>query len=223
MHWRSTGLTDEWVKADLGADTAIRAIAIRYSNLRVGDTLNLQAQTAANGDDWDGTPALTLNVSVTITAAMVTAGVIVYNWTSDQTVRYVRILMTATSHPDGYIRIGRIYLGTYVEPDNDYDKDHDDSPVDPSDVLTTPGGQKYVNVRPQRRRITLTFSAISAADHTKFDALRAALGKSYAFFVELDPADLTRTYYVSAVTDWKMPHVYGAQHWQMALSLEEEG
>lgn len=221
--WRSTGIADEWVKADLGADTVVRAIAIKSSNLAAGDHLNLQAQTAANGDDWDGTPALTLNVTVTITAAMVSKGIIVYNWEAAPTAcRYFRILMTA--HAGTYISIGRIFLGSFVEPDYDYDKDYDDDPVDPSTVIETPAGQKYVNVRPQRRRISLNFSEITAADFAKFDALRVALGRAQTFFVELDPAsDLTRTYYVSASSDWRIHHIYGAQHYSMALQLDEEG
>jgi hypothetical protein len=222
-HWRSTGITAEWVKADLGADTVVRAIAIKYSNLAVGDHLNLQAQTAANGDDWDGDPALTLNVDVTITAAMVTKGLIVYNWEAAPTAcRYFRILMTA--HAGTYIRIGRIYLGTFVEPDRDYDKDFDIRDIDPSGILASATGQKYVNVLPQYKRISLNFSSMSAADMAKMEALRDGLGKHHAFFVELDPAsDLqSESYYVSCVSGWSIRHIYGAQLYSCALDFEEE-
>jgi hypothetical protein len=222
--WRSTGLTAEWLKADLGADTAIKAVVIKYSNLRVGDSLAIQGQTAANGDDWDGTPALAVNQSITITAAMVSKGQITYNFSAAQTVRYVRILMTATAHPDGYIRVGRVYLGSYVEPDRDYDKDFSIEDVDPSPILEAETGHKYVNALDSFKRISLVFSSMSAADKAIFEALRDALGKKYAFFVELDPAsDLTdETYYVSCVSGWKITHIYGAQLYSMDLVLDEE-
>ena len=223
-HWRSTGITAEWLKADLGADTVIRAIAIKYSNLQVGDSLNLQAQTAANGDDWDGTPPLTINVSVTITADMVSKGLIVYNWETPPTAcRWWRILMTANA--GSYIYVGRIFLGVFVEPENDYDKDFEDAPFDPSEILQTPTGQKYVNVRPQRQQISLSFPSINAADYAKFVALGALLGKAKAFFVELDPSGAltTKSYYVSSLSDWRPRHIYGAQLYSMALQFEEEG
>lgn len=222
--WRSTGLSAEWLKADLGADTAIKAIAIRYSNLRVGDSLSIQAQTAANGDDWDGTPALTVDLSITITAAMVSKGLIVYNWSAAQTARYWRILMTATGHADGYIRVGRVYLGSYVEPSLDYDKDYSVEDVDPSTIIESETGHKFVNALSTYKRIALAFSSMSAADKAIFEALRDALGKKYAFFVELDPAsNLTaESYYVSCVSGWKIAHIYGAQLYSMDLVLDEE-
>jgi len=221
--WRSTGIAAEWVKADLGADTVIRAIAIRYSNLQVGDTLNLQAQTAANGDDWDGSPALTINVSATITAAMVSKGLIVYNWeTAPTACRWWRILMTANA--GSYIRIGRIFLGAFVEPARDYDKDFDVRDVDPSAIIPSATGQKYVNKLPQYKRIGLNFSSMSAADMAKMEALRDALGRNAAFFVELDPASslTTGSYYVSCTSGWNIRHIYGAQLYSMSLDLEEE-
>jgi len=224
-HWRSTGLTAEWVKADLGADTVVRAVAIRYSNLRVGDSLAIQAQTASNGDDWDGTPALTLNVSVTVTAAMVTKGLIVYNWeTAPTACRYFRALMTATAHADGYIRIGRVYLGTFVEPARDFDKDWTTMNITPSIVMESATGQKFVNVLPQRKRINVSFSSMSAADATKMEALRDALGSDKAFFVELLPAtDLQNaSYYVTCSSDWTIRHIYGAQLYSTNLTFDEE-
>lgn len=223
-HWRSTGISAEWLKVDLGADTVVRAVVILYSNLQVGDSISIQGQTAANGDDWDGDPALTINVAVTITAAMVSKGLIIYNWEAAPTAcRYFRILMTAAA--GSYIRAGRVFLGSFVEPDNDYDKDYEASPVDPSEIMKTPGGQTYVNIREQRSQLALRFSQITADDYAKFDALRLAIGKHTAFFVELDPASnlVSRSYYVSCSSDWRMPHVYGDQHWTMSLTLEEEG
>jgi len=224
-HWRSTGLTAEWLKVDLGADTVVRAIAIRYSNLRVGDSLSIQAQTAANGDDWDGDPALTLDVAITITATMVAKGLIVYNWeTAPTACRYFRLLMTATAHPDGYIRAGRIYLGTFVEPDRDYDKDFEVEDIDPSVIVGSATNVKYVNELPTFKRIHLNFSSMSAADAAKMETLRDALGRRKAFFVELDPAgDLQGdSFYVSCTSGWRIRHIYGGQLYSMPLVLEEE-
>lgn len=224
-HWRSTGLTAEWVKADLGADTVVRAVAIRYSNLRVGDSLSIQAQTAANGDDWDGSPALTLNVAITITADMVTKGLIVYNWEAAPTAcRYFRALMTATAHPDTYIRIGRIYLGTFVELDRDFDKDWTVQNVTPSTVLTSATGQKYTNTLPQFKRINVNLPWLSSADATKIEALRDALGSDKAFFVELFPATSLQmhSYYVTCTSDWSVRHVFGGQMYTTSLTFEDE-
>jgi len=222
-HWRSTNKTGEWLKADLGADVVIRAIAIRYSNLQVGDSLNLQAQTAANGDDWDGSPALTINVSITITAEMVSKGLIVYNWESAPTAcRWWRILMTAAAGT--YIRVGRVFLGTFVEPARDYDKEWEIVNVTPSVIIPSATNQKYANKLPMYKQIRLTFPSMSAADATKMEALRDALGTDTAFFVELDPAGSLqgKSYYVSCKSDWSIRHIYGAQLYSTNLVMEEE-
>ena len=224
-HWRSTGVTAEWVKADLGADTVIRAVAIRYSNLRVGDSLFIQAQTAANGDDWDGTPALIINVEVPVTAAMVSKGLIVYNWESAPTAcRWWRILMTATGHADGYIRIGRVFLGAFVEMGRDYDKDWTIQNITPSVVMESATGQKFANVLPQRKQIAVSFSSMSATDKGYIEALRDALGSDHAFFVELNPAsDLqSGSYYVTCSSDWTIRHIYGGQLYATNLTFAEE-
>ena len=119
---------------------------IRYSNLEVGDTLYLQGNAT---DSWGGP---SVNVNVTITAAMVTKGLIVYNWSSGQSYRWWRIYMTSGSS-DGYIRIGRVFVGAYSEPDRDYDKDYEIRNVTPSTVIASATGQEYVNTLPQYKQI----------------------------------------------------------------------
>lgn len=216
--WRSTGLSSEWLKVNLGSAQAITAIAIRYSNLRVGDTLSLQGHAS---DSWS---APSVNVSVTITAAMVSKGLIVYNWSSSQTYQWWRILMTATAHPDGYIRVGRVFLGAFVEPERDYEKDFVLEDIDPSGILEAESGHKFVNELSSFRRIHLAFGSMSAADKAIMEALRDALGKKYAFFVELDPtSDLTdESYYVSCASGWTIKHIYGSQLYSMDITLDEE-
>lgn len=221
-HWRSTGLTAEWVKADLGADVVIRAVVIKYNNLRVGDSISVQAATTAVGDVWTSP---TINVAITITTAMVSKGQIVYNWESAPTAcRWWRVIMTSAGNSDAYIRIGRMYLGTYVEPDRDYDKDWGIKNVTPSVIVPSATGQEFVNVLPKYKQITLNFGSMSAADEAKMEALRDALGSDTAFFVELDPANMLTawTYYVTAPSDWNIQHIFGAQLYSMPLTMKEE-
>lgn len=216
--WRSTGLTAEWVKCDLGAAMSVNSLAIRASNLRVGDSLSIQANDT---DDWGSPP---VNQAITITATMVAKELIIYNATISPNRRWWRILMTATAHPDGYIRIGRVCLGTYVEPDRDYDKDFEVEDVDPSVVISSATNQKYVNVLPAYKRIRLNFTSISAADAVKFKAIRDEVGRNGTFHVELDPANnlVSESYYVSCTSGWNLRHIYGGQLYSMALTMEQE-
>jgi len=216
--WRSTGLTAEWVKCDLGSALPVNAFVMWCSNLRVGDSLNIQANDT---DDWGSLP---LNISVTITAGMVAKELILVSLTVSPSRRWWRVLMTATAHPDGHIRIGRICLGTYVEPDRDYDKDFDVEDIDPSRVIISATNQKYVNELPSFKRIHLNFSKISAADAVLFKAIRDEVGIKKAFHVELDPANnpISESYYVSCISGWRIAHVYGGQIYSMPLVLEQE-
>ena len=123
-----------------------------------------------------------------------------------------------------YIRVGRVFLGTFVEPARDYDKEWEIVNVTPSVIIPSATNQKYANKLPMYKQIRLTFPSMSAADATKMEALRDALGTDTAFFVELDPSGSLqgKSYYVSCKSDWSIRHIYGAQLYSMNLTLEEE-
>ena len=161
--------------------------------------------------------------TVTITAGMVSKGQVAVNWDTAKTYQWWRILMTAASHPDGYIRIGRVYVGSFDEPSRNYGREWDEDRMAYSEVLANAAGQKYVNKQGQAKRFSLNFPSFTAADADLFNALAIALGVDEAFFVCLNPADLVaQTYYVSCTSGWKLRHIRDGELYSTSLMLEEE-
>lgn len=216
--WRSTGITAEWVKWNLGAATDIKAVIIRYSNLQVGDSLAIQ-RNATNSSDFT-TP--TESITVTITADMVTRGVIPVNWTTAKSGWWWRVLMTAAAGT--YIRIGRIFCGSYNEAERNYDRDgYSVETVDPSDITISERNQKHVNPIDSYRVVSMKFSSFKSTDKTLYDSMALAVGKSKTFFVITDSADLPNTcIYCTCSSGWKIDHVFSLTTWAMEITLEEE-
>jgi hypothetical protein len=149
-HWRSLGLTNEWIDADLGAAEDIKAFFIYSHNLRAGADFQIQA----DDDALSGTPAAVDN-TIVITADMVTYNVIGKFWAAAQAYRYWLQIISddLTGHPDGYIREGRVFLGDYYQPSyrpSIYPLTND---IDPSTTLVSLSGQKQANVITPYRRI----------------------------------------------------------------------
>lgn len=108
--YRSTGDSAEWVKIDAGAGNTITATcaAICSHNLTSGATIKIQGHTA---DSW-----VTPDVDESFTHD---DGNMVKTFSSAAK-RYWRFSFADGSNPDGYIEIGRLFLGTYLTLDDPY-------------------------------------------------------------------------------------------------------
>lgn len=130
--YRSTGDSAEWVKIDAGAGSTITATcaAICSHNLTDGATIKIQ------GNDTDAWATPTVDESFTHDS-----GNMVKTFTS-ATHRYWRFSFADGSNPDGYIEIGRLFLGTYLTLDTPY-TDFPYSIIDTSVVDSSITGQSY--------------------------------------------------------------------------------
>ena len=217
--WRSAGLSAEWVKADLGSPQAIKAFIVKYHNLTTAATVHVQANSS---DSWSGT--LPVDVTVTVTADMVARGVIVVDWASAETYQWWRILITDATIADGYVRIGRIYIGGYFEPSRDFYREYDDNQVTLSEIVKGASGQKFVNVLPKYDTFALIYQGLNSTDFATIQTIKRAVGADMAFFIILDSANLqNETYYVSCSSDdWQIHHVFARNNYNLTLTLEEE-
>lgn len=105
--WRATGDTSENIVIDGGSAGAITAnsVAIINHNLSSGATIKFQMHTA---DAW-GAP----DVDETLTWR---SGTIVKFFTSASK-RWMRISIQDAANTDGYIELGRVFCGTYLQID----------------------------------------------------------------------------------------------------------
>jgi len=199
--WRSElgltgGLSDAYIKADLGYAYDIEAFIIKnhnFSMLESSDGLRIQA----NDTDVWGAPALDEVIPVT-------SGLIIKFFSSTQNYRYWRIVMTDALNPDGYLEIGRIFLGPYFEP---YYNFQSKSPafLDLSAVKRSTGGQISSDQKPRYRAWTYSFGAINSDDFDTFWEMWQEVGLSKEYFICQDPIHATPylvTYYVQNTDNW---------------------
>lgn len=169
--WRTTGDTSEWIMFDMGAATAVRAFALIGHNLTSGAVVHVQANAT---DVWT---APSVDIAIAYHSAT-----LVYLWSTDQSFRYWRITLADSSNPDGFIDVGRIYLGPTTTPERNYRswgrEDFDNTAITPSY-----DGAESFESKSAYTTLAFEFERVLPAP---FDALAAAAGMKSYFFVIAD-------------------------------------
>jgi len=135
----------------------------------------------------------------------VTPGLIILPFRNIKNYRYWRIRFIDSSNSEGYIEVGRIYLGPSFEFYYDI---RTRSPVfkDLSLVKRSPGGQISSDQRSRFKEWTFTFSAVRADDVDSLWDVWVEVGKSREYFL-CDDADAAlayqETWYVQNLSEWK--------------------
>ncbi len=102
--WRSTDPSAQTIVVNLGSAQAVDTVAILGHNLSGSAAVTIEAHTS---DSW-GTPALSA-----ITLAY-SAGAILKYLAAAQTFQYWRFILDDPTNTDGYVEVGRPWLGTYL-------------------------------------------------------------------------------------------------------------
>jgi len=210
--WRSTGVASEWVKFDLTTAQNVTSLVIKYHNFTAGATVHIQANAT---DAW-GAPT----VDVTLT---VTSDVIIYFWSAAQSYQWWRLTVVDAGNADGYVRIGRPFLGGHFAPSRNFNNGYQITKSDPSIIAESTGGQVSVDSRTQYRQWVFEFRGLTAADKTSFEAVFTEVGRAKAYFVSEDPdTGSTVLYYVRNMTDWAIRHILGDDLHELQINIREE-
>lgn len=104
--WRSNSVDAQWIKIDAGSGNTITAnsVAIAGHNLTASATIKIQANAT---DAWGGP---SIDETVTWDADIMTK-----LFTNSTGYRFWRFYFDDDSNPDGYIEIGRLFLGTRLQ------------------------------------------------------------------------------------------------------------
>lgn len=135
--WRSGNLTTVYVIIDLGSNASYDTVALVGSNLRAGDQLSVQTGTTSTGTGSYSGP-VTYAYTGTKSTAVRTKTIISLG--SVRTERYLRLDITATAHPDGYVEAQRLVVGQAIATGG-MDSDAEQSFEDRSVVNSFPGGE----------------------------------------------------------------------------------
>lgn len=203
----------ETVTIDLASALQATAVVLHGHNISSGATaIQLLANSA---DEW-GTPAYKLDLAHN--ADTIAAFI-------DQTYRYWQVRIADQGNADGYIEIGELFLGTYLEPNREYVLGDDQGQdLDEAGEMTAAGTPRPL-LRNRRRAFDLDYLGLAAADRTSwttlFEAVKSrSLIRSKPFFFTPDSGTPAETYLVHWLSGLRFRRLAPAL-WHLAVQLEE--
>jgi hypothetical protein len=206
--WRSTGLSGEWVKFDMGAAADVQAILIAAHNFTVGATVKIQGNAT---DSW-GAPSVDVTLSI--------AELIRYHWGAVQSYQWWRILVTDVANPDGYVEYGLQFLGLFLDIEDIYREFPEDN-LDSSTKSIGITGQVFGDEGIITRLWTFQLPYLANIEKLALIAVFNSLKTIRAFFFTWDPAAVPiEIYYGTFNDDVSCNHILNYQ-WNSNIAIKE--
>lgn len=158
------------------------AALINYDWTSTGpSTLNLEFVASSGfGDAAAHTESLTFAVNPTTND---NNGCIVKTFTS-QSYQYIRLNIVSTD-TTGW-EIGRVFLGTYLEPTDNYRIEYEQNFIDMSRSLQTIGGQEHIDEIEMYRTINFECIPATQTEWEQFQTMCLTVGKKKDLFISFD-------------------------------------
>jgi len=203
--------SEEWLKFDFGSAKSITSFAIRYHNLSSSATLKLQGHTA---DSWSS-PDVDETISIT-------DDVIFKFLSSAQSKRWWRIYINDVDNSDGYVELGRVFLGTYFAPTVNCRRDYSVDWVDPSTIMFSDGGQLSSNKKTKYGYESYVFEYITDTDLANFKTMWDSIGMTEDIFFVRDRDNASTTgMYCRVATPIRYKHFVRESFYTLNIDLEE--
>jgi hypothetical protein len=216
--WRSDGLANpEWIKIDLGSAVKCKRAVIINHNISDGGTTTLKRHTS---DD--------LGAATTVGTFGWDADFMVLDF--DATYRWWWFHVSDAGNSDGYIEIGRIFLGDFsTTVGKPSIGGFALAPVDPSVPTSTPEGIVGRNTRSKFNRLSWQFKHVSEADRDTLITIYDTIGAYNHFFLRLDPSETVHSQgdiggmYGYFTSQEPVMSYYAGQpsHWSVGFTFEE--
>lgn len=213
--WRSaTGTSDQWWKADLGANKNFQLLAVMNAKLHTGGTLKAQANAS---DVWTSP---TVDHTLTIPSVNYTA--VLADWLSSvQNLRWIRFYFTNTGAVNEYAQIGAVFAGTYLEPSRSVSPSLSVRRVDPSVHRYATGGQRSSLVRSKFHEVSGTFPLQTVSARQDQRALYETVGATTPIIFALDPNDPSLIFYGTLQQTLTAEHT-GPDLWDLPIDFVED-
>lgn len=170
--WRATGDTDEYLEAQLPASVAATAMILHSHNLSSGATIGAYRDSGAG---------VTIDAAVTWYTGPI---VKVFNSASSD---YWRWRMQDAANADGYVEMGRMFVGTYFQVVTSWEAGWFEHFGDSSVVQESTNGVETGIVGTQKRRFSLSFRIHSEAERANWVTFWETVKTHTAFWIQVDP------------------------------------
>lgn len=211
--WRTTGATSATVSIDLGQSYTTDSIAIISHNLSTDATVTYESATMAS--------FATLLTQCTIS---VQDGVM-FKFLDSQTARYHRINFQDADNTDGYVEMGRIFLGKYFEPEVNFHENYTTRLSDKSITTESEGNNYFSDEKQKRRELKLTWAnpiTLDLTDREGFEELFNYVGTSKDFILFMDYVNYPLwTYYGRFARDIEYRNVHSNDWYEISLDFSE--
>lgn len=208
--WRSTTATDQNITITWAATQSVNSVALAFTNLMSGTKITVQCYT----NSGDALPFFTTPEKNMLYNKVTPAGFATQNYAShvfgggshlsvlfpSVDVKKIRINISDTGNPDGFLAVGRVIIGDAFVPTINAEYGAEIGLDDNSVFVETEGGSKILNRKPMER--TLNFSLPALVDAEK---LRA---------IEIQNAGISSPVFVSLLSD-----VLEATHEEQAAQI----
>ncbi|MHB8772957.1 MAG: hypothetical protein ACYC7J_18335 [Syntrophales bacterium] len=178
--WKTTG--EQNLVVDHGTAKAVNVVALTgYDWASAPGTLTFQANAT---DSW-GAPSFSQALTWAAATQNGSKATIIKTFAT-QTYRYNRLYVSYLpgGSPTAW-QLGRMFVGTYFQPTDNYRYERKDTFVDPSLIQRTIGGQEYADEIEKYRVIDCGF-IFAGSDWASFKAMFNAVGISKDIFVAFD-------------------------------------
>ena len=182
--WRSTGVTDEWLKWNLGSAQNVTMVALVNTNLTAAATVYFCGHASDLGNataSWHG--HATVDETITIPAG----GMVIKYFTGAS--KQWWFLGVAPAGAGTYVEIGLVYFGAQYSPAQNFDVKYKHALSDPSVAVKSIGGQRHTDMRPQFASLSLNFKFMTKAQKNQFLAFFQTVGVFNEVILSLDPAN----------------------------------
>ena len=182
QRWRSTNDVSEYIQTTWSTAQTYNCMAILDHSLATSGTVELRG----SNNNWSSFDTVVASVAVTLDPA-------IYFFAS-QSHSSIRAYFTDPSSTVGYIELGRLFIGTYVQPTRNYFHGWHRSKKSTSTVRYSLNQVPHFDRKPQRREPFLPFTNVTEADRDLISALVDEVDIVDPFLVVTDldnePADI---------------------------------
>lgn len=213
--WRTTGITGEYIRMAGGSSIQCAGFFVFHHNVSVSGTVAIKG----SDDNWSTTPFSEVMARSEDSFVYIPGSPVTYDnygiWIDDAT------------NGDGYIEIGRIWMGEYYAPSHGYSPEYGETIIDPSVTTTSTGGQVSVIEYPKYDTWDLHFDAIT--DKARYDAMINRVGASREFVMQKKPKGHKPTGYPDPEANSRYVHLsrhrespVNGNIWSASMKIQEE-
>ena len=174
--WRMTQITSQSLVIDAGVGNTITATAaaIAAHNLTSGATIKIQGNAS---DSWGG-PTLDESFAFDADLMVVFFGSAVF--------RFWRFSLDDAGNTESFLRIGRLFLGTYLQIDEEPMRDFNEEHLDSTRTQYSPTGQAYSDEGILLKQYAMTFAFLNQTEKDNFQTMFATIKRAKSLFLLID-------------------------------------